>query len=626
MFRVSPDPETALALSPGDTVGAWTLAEPIGRLAAWRVYRAAQAAGGKTERLLLEYWPTRLLTRRGRKAVPQSGAWNEALKDDARRLVERGRAWGAASDPALVPVVDSFEAHGTAWLAIEAPRGQRLTELTAPGQAWPADLIAPTAARLAQALDALRAAGLAHGAISPDWLVATPGKAWRIRLIGPATDGLTLTGLSRAADEVRAYAPLELERGEWRPDDRTDLYSAAAVLIRLATGQRPLLAAARLGKDTAPKLKDAAGLGLAPALATAIDKAFALLPGDRKTGLDAWRAAAGAASRSPVARFAPAKPKAAKPAAAVPAFEEPPIFLREEPVEIEAEFDDLGLPDAPHDDDPIYLPARYNSRARHEGQHRRPAIHTLLWKTVSRPERKGLRLGLLAALVLALVAAASVLGDRAGLTLPSLAPRPADDPPIAARPIDGSPDAEGRKLAAAPPPVEGPAAPKPAPQPPEPVAAPEPAPPKIVPAAAIERPPAPSKAVSRPAAPTLRPGEFLDADNRICRASTSQDCAPARPAQPTSFIQELLDYGYPEGGDPTRLARGRADQVCGARGGRLASSLYLGPNRCARGSCVADLSFSCSKPPPAGAMLPAACRTVVRNDCLVGGVWTPQGR
>ncbi|MCU0683618.1 MAG: bifunctional serine/threonine-protein kinase/formylglycine-generating enzyme family protein [Polyangiaceae bacterium] len=194
--------------------------------------------------------------------------------EDGRLFVQEIQAVGRIDHPNVVRIYQADVAHdGRLFFAMELLDGRTLQDLADAGPLAPARAIALVRQLLA-GLGAAHDAGLVHADVKPANAMVIAGRGGAERLV------LLDFGLARlrpggeAAESVGgtpAYmAPEQLHDG--RVDARSDLFSAALVLVTLLTGW-----CRRRAADLVPPLDDIADAGLREALA----RALALAPGAR---------------------------------------------------------------------------------------------------------------------------------------------------------------------------------------------------------------------------------------------------------------------------------------------------------------------------------------------------------
>ena len=185
--------------------------------------------------------------------------------------IERDTAARPPSTPALLAVLACGETDGRLWLAETAPTGRSVRETVAASGPMEAERVIPLLHQVGNALDPVRAAGLAHAWLSPDNVYLEPGA-----LVG----GLAWSAVAAALRALRPGAPWpetaflapEIQAGA-APDARAEAFSAAALAVFATTGQTPTPG---LSLDALP-----------PALAAAFSRSLTADPSARHRGVKA---------------------------------------------------------------------------------------------------------------------------------------------------------------------------------------------------------------------------------------------------------------------------------------------------------------------------------------------------
>lgn len=181
-----------------------------------------------------EYFPTGLCRRVAETGVEigqDSFSYNEGLL----QFVELYKALGGLNDiPVLFKVIDIFETNKTAYTVTEYQPGISLQEfLLRNGGLLSWEQARPLFVPLISALETLHAAGLIHGAISPETL--TVGRDGKMRLSGFCINSVRLSGNEMVPELYSGYAAVEQYDGTALVP-ATDIYAFAATLFRTVTG------------------------------------------------------------------------------------------------------------------------------------------------------------------------------------------------------------------------------------------------------------------------------------------------------------------------------------------------------------------------------------------------------
>jgi hypothetical protein len=281
-----------LPLPEGAPLRGWFVRGVLGQGGFGIVYRADDGAGGPPV-AIKEYLPAQLAARRedgALGAVASSGV--ETYAAGLRAFVEEARLLGRVRHPALVEVLDAWEEHGTAYMAMplyEGPTLERVIACHPDGLDEPA--LRAIAEPLLEALAALHATGTIHRDVAPDNVILRPDAGAVLLDLGAARREI--------GDRVRAttvmlkagYAPIEQYAhdpdcpvGPW-----SDVYALGATLHHAACGEAPPPSPMRVMRDTRMALAQRCPDRIGPQFGAAIDAAMALRPEDRPATAAALR-------------------------------------------------------------------------------------------------------------------------------------------------------------------------------------------------------------------------------------------------------------------------------------------------------------------------------------------------
>jgi Tol biopolymer transport system component len=168
------------------------------------------------------------------------------LSDDRarNRFRNEARVLSRLSHPHIAMLLDSDQADGFDFLVMELVRGPTIAKELQRG-ALPPKEVARLGSQLSRGLHAAHRQGVIHGDLKPGNLGLTEDGLLKIldfgvaRLVEPApdtTEDTTQTGGGRAAGSPPYMAPEQVLGKSM--DERSDIYSAGAVLYELATGCR----------------------------------------------------------------------------------------------------------------------------------------------------------------------------------------------------------------------------------------------------------------------------------------------------------------------------------------------------------------------------------------------------
>ncbi|HET9192703.1 MAG TPA: serine/threonine-protein kinase [Vicinamibacterales bacterium] len=155
---------------------------------------------------------------------------------DQAALVASARAVQVLSHPNAITVFDAGTHDDRVYVVFEFLKGRSLRSEMA-GRPVNVRRAVDMTIQIADAVADAHAAGFFHGGLSPETIVITAKGNAKI----PAFDLAVQNGLSNEGGQVRLddYASPEEARGE-APDERSDVYSAGAILYEMLTMRRPM--------------------------------------------------------------------------------------------------------------------------------------------------------------------------------------------------------------------------------------------------------------------------------------------------------------------------------------------------------------------------------------------------
>ena len=244
-----------------------------------------------------EYFPFAMAHRGANAAVQvKSGANAPIFSAGMASFVNEARILASFPHPALVEVFRSWEANGTAYMAMRRYDGTTLQVFlrSTPQlatEAWLRQMLDPILLALAK----LHTQQCYHRDIAPDNIVVLPDGHSVLMDFGAARR--TIGGMSQALTSVLkpGYTPVEqysgdgeMPQGAW-----TDIYAIGAVLYQAMTGQVPVQAISRMTQDQLVPVTQLVRQRYSEALCQAVMKCLAVLPADRFQNTAALRAAIG---------------------------------------------------------------------------------------------------------------------------------------------------------------------------------------------------------------------------------------------------------------------------------------------------------------------------------------------
>ena len=248
----------------------------------------------QTRVAIKEFLPRDLAGRSGDRATVAVHAQDDAelFRFGLEQFLLEARTLAQLDHPNIVRVRHFFEANGTAYLVMDYYQGLSLAEyLDQRGGRLPEDqaklLIPPTL----DGLRAVHAKGFLHRDLKPQNLYLAHLESGGVRPIlldfGAARHAMGERSRSLSAIITPGYAPFEQYHRNGVQGPWTDIYSAAAVLYRMVTGETPPEATERRDRDT---LRPAAAFGVSPGLSQALAVAMAQTPEGRPQTVQSFQA------------------------------------------------------------------------------------------------------------------------------------------------------------------------------------------------------------------------------------------------------------------------------------------------------------------------------------------------
>ena len=160
-------------------------------------------------------------------------------QDQAReRFMREARAAGKLMHPGIVTVFDVGEADGVPYLAMEYVEGATLDEFCHAETLLPVKTVVAIVANAAEALDFAHATGIVHRDIKPANLMRVGETSVKVMDFGLARGAEAQITHDGALLGTPSYMSPEQVRGQ-KLDGRTDLFSLAACLYEMLTGEKP---------------------------------------------------------------------------------------------------------------------------------------------------------------------------------------------------------------------------------------------------------------------------------------------------------------------------------------------------------------------------------------------------
>lgn len=230
------------ALPNGCDLNGYLVAEVLGQGGFGITYKARDP---RLDRLVVvkEYMPQSLVQRQGDQALAlKTGSPAESFRSGLESFLKEAQTLARFQHANIVPILDFFEAYGTAYLVMPFIEGEslegRLKRL--PGGRMAEEEVERWLRPLLDGLQALHAQGVLHRDLKPDNIILTHDGEPRLIDFGAARNALGHHGRSLSIVLTPGYAPpeqysrLASNQGPW-----TDLYALGAVVYRALTGREP---------------------------------------------------------------------------------------------------------------------------------------------------------------------------------------------------------------------------------------------------------------------------------------------------------------------------------------------------------------------------------------------------
>jgi serine/threonine protein kinase len=201
-----------------------------------------------------EYLPADQAVRGADFAVyPKSPGAAEIFHWGLSRFIDEARALASFNHPHIVRVLRFFEASGTAYMVMELIRGQPFGDWVKRMRPLSEAALLAVVRPVLDGLAIIHASGFVHRDIKPGNIHMRSDTHPVLLDFGAARKPVGRAGGELTAIVTPGYAALEQYHSRGNQGPWTDLYSVAAVMYGVITGQRPIEAPARVRNDPLPK-------------------------------------------------------------------------------------------------------------------------------------------------------------------------------------------------------------------------------------------------------------------------------------------------------------------------------------------------------------------------------------
>jgi serine/threonine protein kinase len=187
---------------------------------------------------------------------PRSTDACEGYQWGLNRFLDEARALATFRHPNIVRVLRFFEANGTAYMVMELIGGRPLGQWLRRNHPVEERSLLAVMRPILDGLRVIHAAGFLHRDIKPNNIHMRTDIEPVLLDFGAARRVVNEPGRELTAVITPGYAALEQYHSHGNQGPWTDLYSVAAVMYYMVTGQRPIEAPARANNDPLPRALD----------------------------------------------------------------------------------------------------------------------------------------------------------------------------------------------------------------------------------------------------------------------------------------------------------------------------------------------------------------------------------
>ena len=240
-----------------------------------------------------EYLPADLATReQDMSVVPQTSQAASDFQWGLERFLDEARTLARFQHPNIVRVHHFFEAHSTAYIAMDYVEGEDLSAYLTRKGTLSEDELKAILYPLLSALEVVHGADFLHRDIKPGNIVLRDADGSPVLLdFGAARQAIGAKSRSVTSIVTPGYAPIEQYSSRGRQGPWTDIYALGGVCYRALTGQVPDDATDRVRHDPLIPVAQRCAGRASGAFLSAIDAALSVDEGDRPQSVGAWRSA-----------------------------------------------------------------------------------------------------------------------------------------------------------------------------------------------------------------------------------------------------------------------------------------------------------------------------------------------
>ncbi len=299
-----------LALPPGTVINEYCIESTLG-VGGFGLTYLATDANLKLRVAIKEYLPGDLAQRNPDQSVQsRPGSDEETFRWGLERFLDESRTLASFRHPNIVRVMRFFQANSTAYMVMEFVDGDSLSDWVKARRPLDEAGVRQVLLPLLDGLEVVHQSGFLHRDIKPGNIFIRADGSPVLLDFGSARATTQQNELT--AIVTPGYAPLEQYHTQGRQGPWSDLYALGGVLYWMVTGNRPVEAAARVGKDPlAPALQSGDRRHYSNELLAAIDWMLTPDEAQRPQAVAELKPRLGADGPATVAPLAPRTPAAA---------------------------------------------------------------------------------------------------------------------------------------------------------------------------------------------------------------------------------------------------------------------------------------------------------------------------
>ncbi len=240
-----------------------------------------------------EYLPSDLATReQDLSVVPQVPRAASDFQWGLERFLDEARILARLQHPNIVRVHHFFEAHSTAYIAMDYVEGEDLSAYLTRKGTLGEDELKGILHPLLSALEVVHSADFLHRDIKPGNIILRAEDDSPVLLdFGAARQAMGAKSRSVTSIVTPGYAPIEQYSSRGRQGAWTDIYALGGVCYRALTGEVPDDATDRMRDDPLIPVSQRCAGRVSSVFLAAIDAALAVHEEDRPQSVGAWQAA-----------------------------------------------------------------------------------------------------------------------------------------------------------------------------------------------------------------------------------------------------------------------------------------------------------------------------------------------